>query len=142
MVSQVFKTLPEPNVLFDMLCDVCDPNERFYVINNVVYNRLKRDNRLTSLVTTLRPHYHKSKQFYLDNISSNGYPSFLTVMRQLCRSWEYSYTSKLKHTRSTYDLILTVFCDRNDYTSKLEKPGSNSNSSNNEKQIPNHENNE
>jgi len=55
----------------------------------------------------IREYYYLSKRFYLERKMS--YTNFTTVLRQICKFNEITYTSQIKYDKSRYDIIYNIY---------------------------------
>lgn len=113
MGSQLFKTVPDHCVLFELLDSVCDKNERHFVVNEYTFRKLLRQETYDAFYESLRKHYHKSKLFYLDK--QRQYAGFLTILRQLCQVFSVPYASRIINTHSTYSKTLHIYVQRDNW---------------------------
>lgn len=117
--NQVFKSIPDHNIVFGYLDDVCYRDREFFVVDDIVYKKIRYDDRIFRLYDYLRPFYHTSKQKYLDECRSRN--GFLTVLRQLCNLYCLQFVSKVVYRNGTYANTLTIYLDRNNW-SELPEP--------------------
>ena len=117
--NQLFKTIPDHKTVFGYLDEVCYREMDFFVVDDVVYKRIRYDDRIFRFYEYLRPFYHTSKQRYLDECSSRN--GFLTVLRQLCKLYCIQFVSKVVYRNGTYANTLTIYLDRNNW-SELPEP--------------------
>lgn len=119
--NQLFKTIPDHTIVFGCLDDVCYRDREFFVVDDIVYKKIRYDDRISRLYDYLRPFYHTSKQKYLDECCSRN--GFLTVLRQLCKLYCIQFDSKVVYRNGTYVNTLTIYIDRNNW-SELPEPSS------------------
>lgn len=74
-----------------------------YVYNHETYKRLNYENVLSTFLESLKQYYYKNKYFYLtrDPMTFN---SFNTIMRQIMKKNDITYTNKIKYTSSKYQV--------------------------------------
>lgn len=118
MGSQVFCSVPDYLKVITVLDNVCNKDEKFFVVNNITYKQLLYSESIEKFYDYLRPYYHKSKQFYL-NIE-RGYSGFLSVLRQLCKIFSILYVSKVVHLHGTYTNTMIIYVDRNNWETQPE----------------------
>lgn len=107
MPSQLFKKDVPLSILNDLLSIVCEKNNDGYVFNNqsykkVIFHQLEQD-----FINNCRPHYHASKLRYLDR--KMNYNHFVTILRQIAKLHNITYTSNIKYSKSNY-CIEYLFC--------------------------------
>ena len=107
MNSQIFKNLISKEILLDLLDKICIKNEKYYILNKTSYKKGEYLNILAPFNEILLPYYHISKQYYITR--KQNYKSFITIIRQLCRLMNISYTSKIIYNKSTYDIIYYIY---------------------------------
>ena len=102
-MSQLFKNNVDKTLLYTFLKDVCTPNEKnYYVVDNATFKRAIIIEKLKPFLDTIKECYHISKQFYVTRPIK--YTSFLTIIRQICKSNCIAYTSKVHYERSNYEI--------------------------------------
>ena len=72
----------------------------YAIINETIYKKAEYTDLIKPFFEKLMPYYHKSKQFYLTR--EINFSSFITVLRQICKSSDVHFTSKLKYSKSTH----------------------------------------
>jgi len=72
----------------------------YVIVNETIFNKAQYNNLIKPFFENLLPHYHKSKQFYL--LREINFASFITVLRQICKSNDVHFTSKLKYSKSSH----------------------------------------
>ena len=103
---QILKTLIPENKLYDLLDKLCEKNIDSYIFNLYSYKKGILLNLIQTFLEECKPFYHISKQFYLTKHLT--YNSFITVLRQICKSNNIKYTSKIKYDKSVYEIIYYV----------------------------------
>lgn len=117
--NQLFRTIPDHKVVFGYLDEVCYRDQSNFVIDDVIYKRMRYDDRLFKMYEYLRPFYHLSKQKYIDGCATRN--GFLTVLRQLCKVFCIQYASKIVYKNGTYASMLVIYLDRHNW-SELPEP--------------------
>ncbi len=82
-------------------------NEKFFIINNDAFKRMKFLNLYTDFIESLKPHYKASKQYYLTRPPK--YTGFLTLLRHVCKANNLIYSSKIKYDKSQYEILYYVY---------------------------------
>jgi len=103
-MSQVIKSGLSIQVLYGWL-DISNLNKYILVTNNL-YKKRKVDINFGILLEKITLFYHKSKQFYCSRTMT--YKRWLTIVRQLCKYFELSYTSKIRYYNATYETTLCI----------------------------------
>jgi len=120
MGSQVFRNVPDMIRLFQLLEPVCDENEKWFVVSELSFRRLLRQDVLEAYCKELSNNYHSSKHFYLAKYRTfNG---FLTILRQLCKVMCIGYISKIQYTHSNYSKVLEIYIPRKGWREQIHVP--------------------
>ncbi len=106
-MSQIFKKKVPQSILFELLEKFSVSNDKYYLINNIFYKKVKFNNALNEFLEILKPYYHLSKQFYVDR--QINYTRFTTIIRQLCKLHELHFTSKILYDRSNYSIQYYIY---------------------------------
>lgn len=106
MSKQIFKNLVPIDMLFSLLETICIKEENKFVFNNNSYKKGIFENSIQPFIESCRPYYHNSKQKYLNKKLT--YNSFTTILRQICKSNNITYTSQIKYEKSNYDIVYYV----------------------------------
>ena len=107
MSTQIFKKNVPNELLFTLLDSICAKNEKHYVLNNESFKRGMFQESISKFFDECNKYYHISKKKYLERKLT--YNSFTTVLRQICKFNEISYTSQIKYDKSNYDIIYNIF---------------------------------
>lgn len=107
MVSQIFKHNIPNEVLFDFLSSISIKTDKYYIVNLEAYKKGVFNNVISDFYEKIKEYYYLSKRFYLERKMS--YTNFTTILRQICKFNEISYTSQIKYDKSRYDIIYNVF---------------------------------
>jgi hypothetical protein len=106
-MTQIFKEkIPTP-ILFSLLSDICDKNEKCFTFDKNAYKRGVYNNKISSFFETCKPYYHLSKQKYIDRKLT--YNSLITIIRQICNSNEIRYASEIKYDKSVHTIIYYIY---------------------------------
>ena len=104
---QLFKTIPSKDDFISFINEHCVKEKTYYKLTNDVYKKIIFKNELESFLSTIKPHYHKSKQKYVDRKMS--YSRFVTVIRHICKLLNITYTSIMKYANSTYHIDYYIY---------------------------------
>lgn len=74
-----------------------------HVFNNLVFKKLKYENKIDDFLQALKEYYYKNKHYYL-NRNPISFNQFNTILRQLCKNNEFELVSKVKYNSSKYDV--------------------------------------
>lgn len=106
MTSQIFKTKPDKNLLYQLLEHICEPHDKTYVVDNVAFKRGLMFNKIVEYTNKVERYYYESKKFYLQRKMTYKY--FLTIIRQMCKSNEIDYSMNIKYNKSSYEIIYHI----------------------------------
>jgi hypothetical protein len=103
-MSQIFKTSFSNEIIYDFLKEFCDKTKNFYVFSKATFKKIKLQSpkKLEEFYENIKPHYFKSKRFYLER--DKTYKNFITILRQLTKYHHIPYTSKIIYLKSTYEI--------------------------------------
>tara|TARA_B100000886_G_scaffold340512_2_gene310678 strand:- start:17873 stop:18214 length:342 start_codon:yes stop_codon:yes gene_type:complete len=108
MVSQIFKSEINNELLWILLNCICEKKNEYYLINKESFKRgCIFSNKINDFYEELKPYYHESKKHYIEN--ANTYKQFLTVVRQFCRQNNILFRSEIKYMKSTYEIIYYIY---------------------------------
>jgi hypothetical protein len=107
MVSQIFKYKIPNEILFDFLSNISIKTDKYFIVNFESYKKGIFNESIQAFYNTIKEYYYLSKRFYLER--KNTYTNFTTVLRQICKFNEISYTSQIKYDKSNYDIIYNIF---------------------------------
>ena len=105
--SQIFKNQVPNDLLIQLLDSIAIKTDKCYIINNNVYKKGIFNETVAAFLTECTPYYHVSKRKYLEKKST--YNSFITIIRQICKHNNITYTSQIKYDKSNYDIIYTIY---------------------------------
>lgn len=107
MSSQLFKKNIPKELLFGLLEKICFKNERYYLFDLNAFRKLQFYNYFEEFREQIRPYYNLSKQFYIDR--KLEYNSFTNIMRQICKSNNIMFTSRIKYNESKYNIEFLIY---------------------------------
>ncbi len=107
MSNQIFKMIVPKELIINLLDAICLKNEKHYILNNDSYKKGMYNGLVQLFINDCRQYYHISKQKYLDKKST--YKSFMTIIRQICKSINITYTSEIKYDKSDYDIVYYIY---------------------------------
>ena len=105
-MNQLFAQIPDKNLLFNLLNQICNNNKEYYLIDKTSFKLAIYHNLLKSFYEELTPYYHKSKQFYINK--GFKYKNFLTIIRQLCNCLNINFIYFNNFNNSTYEIIYKI----------------------------------
>lgn len=107
MCNQIFKSTMPNEMLFDLLDNICNKTEKYYIFNNESYKRGVLNNSIDEFFEKYKPFYHISKRFYLERKLS--FNNLTTVVRQICKNNKITFTSKIKYDKSNYSINYFIY---------------------------------
>lgn len=105
-MTQIFLQIPDKNILFNLLDQICNNDEKYYIINKAVFKLAIYNNLLLPFYEQLISYYHKSKLFYINRDSN--YKHFLTIIRQLCNCLNINFIYFNYFNNSTYEVVYKI----------------------------------
>ena len=107
MSSQIFKKKLPKEILYDLLNKICVKNKEFYTLNKIAYKKGEFQKLLEPFLEILSDYYHISKQYYVTRKLT--YNSFITIIRQICKTNNINYVSKIIYLKSNYDIVYYIY---------------------------------
>jgi hypothetical protein len=107
MSLQIFKNNIPNETLFNLLNNICTKNEKYYIFNNESFKIGVYKELIQQFIEFCQPYYHISKRKYLDRKLT--YNSFTTILRQICKFNNITYTNKIKYEKSSYNIIYYIY---------------------------------
>lgn len=107
MSNQIFKTSIPNKLLFDLLDINAFKMNKCYLFNNESFKKGLFNESIPNFIKMCFPYYHLSKIKYLEKPLT--YTSFITIVRQICKSNNIRYTSQIKYNKSTYDIMYFIY---------------------------------
>lgn len=97
------------NLLLELLNKIAiyDEKNLFYILNNESYKKGNLQNLITIFIDNIKPYYIPSKLHYLERKIT--FKSFLTIIRQICKSKDILYNIKMNYVKSKYELIYYIY---------------------------------
>lgn len=106
-MRQIFKESFPLDEFIDFLKLYCTFEKNYYKITKVTFKKYKFEKKIQDFYQKLKPYYFKSKQFYLER--ELNYRNFITVIRQISKLHHLPFTSKIKYSKSSYDIIYFIY---------------------------------
>jgi hypothetical protein len=107
MSSQLFKKTIPNEYLFDILEKICVKTDKYFLLDLNSFKKLVFHNYFENFKLLISPYYNLSKQFYLERKLS--YNSFTNIVRQICKSNNIMFTSKIKYNESEYNINFLIY---------------------------------
>ena len=107
MKNQIFKTIIEPNILWDFIKDNGEAKEDYYIFNKSLYKKAVFRETIPPFIQQLEVYYYDSKKHYVRR--KMDYIKFITIIRQLCNSIGVKYDTQLVYNNSTYEIVYSIY---------------------------------
>ena len=104
--SQLFKNTIPTEKLFELLDKICAKTDRFFIVDNNAYKKGIFTGIIQDFFEYCKPFYFISKRKYLERELTNK--SFITVIRQICKTNKITYTSDIIYNKSCYDTVYHI----------------------------------
>lgn len=107
MTSQIFKELVPKDTLVDLLEKICIKTKDYLILNKAAYKKAEFLKLIVPFYESIADNYFTAKKFYITRKPSSN--SFVTIIRQICRSHNINYYSKIVYNKSTYDIVYNIY---------------------------------
>jgi hypothetical protein len=107
MTSQIFKINVEREIFFELLDKICCKETKYYMFDLNAYKKGMYDNTIPDFFESIKENYHKSKQKYVDKKIT--YNAFTTVLRQIIKSHNIPFHSKISYGKSCYVIVYYIY---------------------------------
>lgn len=107
MSKQIFRTIIPKELLYTLLDKISLKTDKYYLIDMNSYKRIKFYNLQEEFLSNISEHYQYSKKFYVER--GFTYNSFTNIIRQICKSNNLTFTSKIKYNESKYNIEFYVY---------------------------------
>ena len=106
MSTQIFKNNIPNEKFYELLDSICLKGDKIYIFNSESFKKGMYNELIPKFIELCIPYYHISKRKYLEKKLT--YNVFTTIIRQICRFNNITYTSKIKYDKSTYNIIYYI----------------------------------
>ena len=107
MLKQIFRENVPISFLFDLLERICLKTEKYFLIDQNAYKKLTYMHHDEPFLKTILPYYQISKQFYVTRKCT--YNSFINIIRQICKSNDIMFASKIHYNESKYNIDYFIY---------------------------------
>ena len=107
MDSQIFKMSVPPVLLATFLDRYGIKKANHYLFTKASFKKAVFEKSVEPFCDALLEYYHISKRKYLTKHQT--YRSFVTIIRQICKNRNISFTSKIKYDKSDYEIIYYIY---------------------------------
>jgi hypothetical protein len=109
-MSQLFQNKYESEHFYTFLNKYCEHENKKIIFNKAALKRAKLDNGVEPFCEELKNYYFPSKQFYLER--DPIYKNIATIIRQICKYLHIGYTSRIKYSKSKYEIMYIIFQEK------------------------------
>jgi hypothetical protein len=122
-MSQVFKKVIPKHFLFEFLDAIgCQKTDKFYIVDVTAFKRAVYNNLLEVFIHNIKDYYYTSKLHYVD-MSHMNHNKFNTIIRQVCKCNNISFSKFIKYDKSTYSVVYKVhYGDDGDNNDNIDYP--------------------
>lgn len=107
MLKQIFRENIPIKILFDLLEKICLKTDKYYLIDNNAFKKITYNKYEDDFLKSILSYYQESKKFYVTR--SFSYNSFVNIVRQICKSNDVMFTSKIKYNESKYNIDYFIY---------------------------------
>lgn len=107
MSKQIFRKIVPPIIMFKLLEFICLKMDKYYLIDVNAYKKMLYYDLHIKFSNDIIDYYHVSKRFYVDREMS--YNSFTNIIRQICKTNDIMFTSKMKYSESKYSIDYLIY---------------------------------
>ena len=105
--SQIFKNIIPTNKFFELLDKICAKGNNFFIVDNNAYKKGIYTGTIPDFFKFCKSYYYTAKRKYLERELTNK--SFITVIRQICKTNKITYTSHINYNKSQYDIVYHIY---------------------------------
>lgn len=106
MSSQLFKNKIPYETILHILETYLIKEKDIFIFNKYAFKKLVLDDKLDSFCDEVKEYYHKSKKNYVEK--EHNYKTIATILRQICKYHDISFTSKIKYLNSSYETVYSI----------------------------------
>tara|TARA_B110000008_G_C16965472_1_gene561812 strand:- start:2890 stop:3225 length:336 start_codon:yes stop_codon:yes gene_type:complete len=109
-MRQIFKNVFPLKEFVEFLKLFCLFEKKCYKITKTTFKKYRFENKVVPFFEKLKPYYFDSKIFYLTR--DLNYRNFVTVIRQISKLHHLPFTSKIKYSKSSYNIIYFIYPEK------------------------------
>tara|TARA_B100000989_G_C19258636_1_gene351125 strand:+ start:113 stop:493 length:381 start_codon:yes stop_codon:yes gene_type:complete len=123
MTNQLFKENVPLGKFLNLLKTSCEieinneKNEVTIELNKTIYKKLVYLDVYNPFLKSIINNYYLSKRHYIEK--TQNYNTFLTICRQICKSHNIKYFSKILYDKSKYEIIYFIKLDKDLYDNEI-----------------------
>lgn len=107
MTNQIFKQKVNIDLLFELFEKTCFKETKYYMFDLNCFKKGIYDNSIQLFLDEIKECYHKSKQKYVEKKIT--YNSFTTILRQILKSNNVPFYSKIVYNKSEYCIVYYIY---------------------------------
>ncbi len=107
MPGQIFRTDPPTTILEEFIREYGLEKGNYHTFSNASFKKARLELKIEPFCSILEPFYFSSKKFYVTR--KKTYKSFITIIRQLCKHHHIPFTSTIKYSKSSYEMVYSIF---------------------------------
>jgi len=111
MSSNLFVSNIPKDFLFELLDKICIKTDKYYLFDLNAFKKMVFHDYYDDFKKIIKPYYKLSKQFYIER--KLVYSSFTNIIRQICKSNNIMFTSKIKYNESIYNIDYYIYFSGN-----------------------------
>lgn len=97
--------------------DLNNKNIYVYRLDKITFKKILYLDEYKKFLNEIKEYYYKSKKYYVEKTQT--YNSFLTICRQICKSHNIEYKSKILYDKSKYEIIYFLNFDQSKFIDEL-----------------------
>ena len=106
-MSQLFQKQYNEEHFYNFVKKYCENEKGKLIFCKASLKKAKLDDAIIPFLNDLKNYYFPSKYFYLER--DPLYKNVATVIRQICKYLHIPYTSRIKYSKSKYEIIYVIF---------------------------------
>jgi hypothetical protein len=104
---QLFKLEVPLEIIWNFFNKVMVNFDKYLLLDKASFKKAEFNNLISPFYNELKDYYHSSKKYYVERKIT--YPSFITIIRQLCKTHKIVIISKIKYNKSKYDMEYHIY---------------------------------
>lgn len=111
MLKYLFNKQVPLSMMIQLLEKICIKTETSYIIDLNAYKKMLFFKWYEPFKESMKEYYHESKQYYLSREFT--YKSFTNIIRQICKSNEHAFYTKIEYNHSVYTILFFISLAKN-----------------------------
>lgn len=103
-MSYNFREIVPYEYVYNLFTEICckKHNSDIYIFNGAQFKKLKMNNELDKIIEEIKPYYKPCRSHYMN--TPIVYKKFVTMLRQLSKIHNISYSKKVNYIHGSYDI--------------------------------------